>query len=367
MKARERVIKTLNCEPTDRPPIYDNIRNDKMIEYFSNCKLTIENGKKIYLKSIDNFLDCTKQFMRFPQERKITKENNFPFGHTFKLPPEVFERLEFEIEYKRWSTWVQDKSPYNCKETARKANKVINSYKGWNNWNKIELKNILEDYYQKQNLLKNTVIFACIAGVGLNAVYDFLGGLENFSYLLADDYSTLMNLYDTFFQINIDKVKNIPDSFKAEAVFLPEDIAQKNATIFSPKFLREEFFPQLEKIIDCFHKKGLRVIYDSDGNLRGVIDDLVDCGIDGLSPIETVAGMEIKMIRKRFPKLVLLGGIDCSQILPYASTHEIKKITRNSIKDASYGYFPGSTSEMYNLIPIENYLVFYNEVKKDES
>jgi len=364
MEARERIMKTLNCEATDRPPIYDNIRNDKVIEYFAGCKLTVENGSEIYLKSIDNFLDCTKQFMRFPQERNITKENNFPFAYSLKLPPEVFEELEFEIEYKRWSTWVYDKSPYSYKETVRKANKVINSYNGWNNWSEIELGNILKDFKQKQNLLKNTVIFACIAEVGLGAVYDFLGGLEKFSYLLVDDYSTLMNLYDTFFQINIDKVKNIPNDFKTAAVFLPEDIAQKNATIFSPKFLREEFFPRLKKIIESFHEKGLKVIYHSDGNLWEVIDDLVDCEIDGLNPIETIAGMEIKKIRKRFPNLVLLGGIDCSQILPNASTCEVKKITRDNIDDASYGYFPGSTSEMHNAVPIENFLAFYKEVKK---
>jgi uroporphyrinogen decarboxylase len=91
----------------------------------------------------------------------------------------------------------------------------------------------------------------------------------------------------------------------------------------------------------------------------------VDCGIDGLNPIESTAGMMVKELRKRYPELVLLGGVDCSEILPYSDDAFIRKITRECIENAQYGYFPGSTSEIHNEIPLDNYLSFYQEVTHD--
>ncbi|MCL4417930.1 MAG: hypothetical protein M1365_14800, partial [Actinobacteria bacterium] len=366
-KIYDRVKKTLNCEETDRPPIYDNFRNDKVIEYFSGEKLTINQSKIVCIKAIDNSLDCIKQFLRFPQKRRVTRVKSFPFAYSINFSPEVSEELEFEVEYKRWSTWVYDKNPYDFDRIIKKAKRIIDSYNSWKNWNIKNLNNIIKDFKEKQSWFKNTVLLACISEVGLNATYDFLGGVEKFSYLLQDDNFTLMELFDTFYQINIEKIKSIPKGFNPVAAFVPEDIAYKNTTLFSPIFLKKEFFPRLKKIVEAYHDKDLKVIFHSDGNLWEIMDDLVNCEIDGLNPIETIAKMDLKKLRKKYPRLVMLGGIDCSELLPYADTGTIKNVTKKSIDDTKYGYFPGSTSEVHNEIPLVNYLSFYEEVVNYES
>ena len=65
-----------------------------------------------------------------------------------------------------------------------------------------------------------------------------------------------------------------------------EDIASKTATLFSPAFLRQEFFPRLRTLIGMYHDLGFKVIFHSDGNLNAVMDDLVAAEIDGINPIE---------------------------------------------------------------------------------
>jgi uroporphyrinogen decarboxylase len=120
--------------------------------------------------------------------------------------------------------------------------------------------------------------------------------------------------------------------------------------------------PRLKKIVEVYHGKGLKVIFHSDGNLWDIMDDLVDCGIDALNPIESFAGMDIEKLRKRYPKLVLIGGIDCSELLPFGSPYGVRCTVKKAIEDSKYGYFVGSSSELHNEIPLVNILAMYTEV-----
>jgi hypothetical protein len=74
-----------------------------------------------------------------------------------------------------------------------------------------------------------------------------------------------------------------------------------------------------------------------------VLDDIVATGADGLNPIETVAGMSLKEVRQRYPRLFLAGGIDMSQLLSNGTPEEVKEVCRQAIQNASPGYFMGST------------------------
>jgi len=90
-----------------------------------------------------------------------------------------------------------------------------------------------------------------------------------------------------------------------------------------------------------------------------VLDDLVAAGIDGLNPIETVAGMRIKAVRERCPTLFLAGGIDMSQLLSRGTPDEVREECRTAIRDAGAGYFMGSTTEADNSCKLENLLAMY--------
>ena len=76
--------------------------------------------------------------------------------------------------------------------------------------------------------------------------------------------------------------------------------------------------------------------------LMEVLDDLVEAGIDGLNPIETVAGMSLKEIREKYgDRLFLAGGIDMSQLLSNGAPDEVRDACRQAVRDAYPGYFMG--------------------------
>ena len=98
----------------------------------------------------------------------------------------------------------------------------------------------------------------------------------------------------------------MPDNFHPLAVFVAEDIAYKSGLLFSPNFLRD------------------------DGNCWEVMDELVDCGIDGFNPIEVSAGMSVEKLRKRYPNLVLCGRIDASELMVHGTPKEVFEATKNN-------------------------------------
>ncbi len=159
----------------------------------------------------------------------------------------------------------------------------------------------------------------------------------------------------------IEKARKVPEF---PAIFDCEDIASKNGPLFSPEIMKKWFFPHFEMLVDTYHKKGVMFIFHTDGNVMPVLDDLVAAGIDGLNPLEIIAGMNLKEIRKRHKDLIMIGGIDCSQLLPYGTLQEIKKAVQEAIRDAGPWYFPGSSTELHAGIPLDNIRVMVDTIKE---
>ncbi|WP_041643901.1 uroporphyrinogen decarboxylase family protein [Mahella australiensis] len=136
------------------------------------------------------------------------------------------------------------------------------------------------------------------------------------------------------------------------------DIAYKNGPIFSPTFLRKEFFPRLKRLNDTYHEAGVKCLFHSDGNLMPIMDDLVAAGIDGINPMEVIAGMSIKEVRQRYGhKIFITGGIDVSQLMAFGTPEEVRQACVQAIEYAGgIGYFLGSTTELHPDIPAENIL-----------
>jgi len=366
MTKRERVRKTLNCEDTDRPPLADNLRNDAVIEYLIGERLTVERGREFCIKAMSKVFDAVKQFMRFPQEEKVIVKKTMPFAYSATMPREVADKKGYEVHQNRWTWWYVDSRKYDRDSAVNFVKRVIKSYSGWNKEGEDNLKDIIEDFNQKQEELKETVLFACISEVCLGQAYEMIGGLDKFSYFMLGEPRLTSDYLEVLFQRNFDKINHLPEDFHPEAVFVPEDIAFNTGTIFSINFLRKEFFPRLKRIVEAYHHRGIKVIFHSDGNLWKVMDDLVDCGIDALNPIESSAGMDIGELRQRYPKLVLWGGIDCSKLLSSGTPEQVKKVVRENIEKAKYGYFVGSSSEIHNNVPLENALSMFEEVLGDK-
>jgi uroporphyrinogen decarboxylase len=115
-------------------------------------------------------------------------------------------------------------------------------------------------------------------------------------------------------------------------------------------------------VLGAYHARGIKVLFHSDGNLNPILDDLVEAGIDGLNPIEVVAGMDVAEIHRRHPRLFLCGGIDVSNLLPYGRPPQIRDAVRRALDAAEGRIMIGSSTELADNVPLENYLALRDAV-----
>ena len=86
----------------------------------------------------------------------------------------------------------------------------------------------------------------------------------------------------------------------AEVICLGDDYASNNAPLFSPDMFRRFVRPYLKRIVDAVHEEGVLVVKHTDGNIWPIIDDIVSTGIDGLHPLEPVAGMDLAEVKAAY-------------------------------------------------------------------
>jgi len=90
-----------------------------------------------------------------------------------------------------------------------------------------------------------------------------------------------------------------------------EDFAFKNGPLFSPEFFRRFFKRRYEELNEELRAHGVKLIsLDSDGNTEVLMGEMLDCGINAHWPCERAADMDPAKLRRDWPEMALLGGVD---------------------------------------------------------
>lgn len=94
-----------------------------------------------------------------------------------------------------------------------------------------------------------------------------------------------------------------------------EDMCYKAGPLISPATFREFMSPYYERLIGFLRQNGIRnFIVDTDGDCTKLIPLFLEAGVTALLPFEVQAGMDIREVRREYPRLQILGGLDKRRI-----------------------------------------------------
>lgn len=136
-------------------------------------------------------------------------------------------------------------------------------------------------------------------------------GYENLflSYYTAPDM--VKDIMQTFTDIWIAVIAEIQKDVQLDFILFWEDISMGTGSMVSREVIKEFMVPYYKQIISFGKENGIQVFFiDTDGYCMDIIDLFVDCGCNAMYPFEVHAGMDVLEVRKRFPELAVLGGID---------------------------------------------------------
>jgi uroporphyrinogen decarboxylase len=145
---------------------------------------------------------------------------------------------------------------------------------------------------------------------GLFGFTRHLLGLERFLLATYDDPDLLHAIGRAWRRLCIGTAEKLARHRPIWASFW-EDMCFRNGMLLSPRAYREFITPYFKDVVQRLRALGVEhTVVDSDGDVTKLIPLLEEVGIDGMMPFEVQAGMDIRAVRERHPRLVLFGGLD---------------------------------------------------------
>jgi len=341
----ERVRAVLRGEMPDRAPLYDLLRNDAVIGHFAGETLTLENAARVVYRAYAPALDATRPVVRMPDAEgtSVTEDGR--------------QQRRF-----RWTAWTAPEAYASSEDYAASKRAYLRAYDpAWNEQKERALQERLAWMSEQRALLGEVFFFPGAPGGFVQSLYGEVG-LEAFVYYVADYPEVIEGLMDVQMHEALAWIEHLPPEHGIEAVFMGDDIAYNAGPFWRPAWFAAHYFPRLQRVVQAYHQRGIAVLFHSDGNLNPIMDGLVEAGIDGLNPLEVLAGMDAGELHRRYPHLFLAGGIDVSQLLPFGSPQQVRDAVVQALDATGGRMMVGSSTELNNEVPLANYLALREAV-----
>jgi len=121
-----------------------------------------------------------------------------------------------------------------------------------------------------------------------------------------------------------------------------DDYGTQNSQIISPDMFRRLIKPRLKILFETIIKSAphAKRFFHSDGNVRPLIPDFLEIGVDILNPIHIRAkDMEPADLKRDYGQDLVFwgGGVDTQGILPHGTPQEVKDDVRRNIEALAPG------------------------------
>ena len=201
----------------------------------------------------------------------------------------------------------------------------------------------------------------------------FLFALQNFtlferSWLLWGYENVLTSFYFREKEINylldgvtdfqVEVAKKIVKLNLVDGLHTGDDFGSQRGMVMSPETWRKFFKKRYKKIWVVYKDNNLPVMHHSCGNIIEIIDDLIEIGLDVLTPIQPEA-MNPEFISEKYgQRLSFLGGISTQKTLPFGTPEKLKKEIVERIRTLGKynGYIISPSHEVTSDCKDENFM-----------
>lgn len=185
--------------------------------------------------------------------------------------------------------------------------------------------------------------------MGLYGTMRDLMGVEGSLFCFYDDPALVEAIMCELTDFYLELFEKICRDVKVDVLHIWEDMSGKQGSLISPEHVRKYMVPNYRRLRDFADKHNIPVMQlDTDGNCEELIPLFAEGGVNMMLPFEVLAGCDVVELRKKYPYMSMMGGIDKMKISlgKKAIDEEIERI-RPLL--GYTGYFPA----LDHLIPPE--------------
>jgi uroporphyrinogen decarboxylase len=183
-------------------------------------------------------------------------------------------------------------------------------------------------------------------------------GMERLLVYVAWEPDFVHRLLDGIADYILRTMEVLFDRFAFDGIALSDDYGTQKAMLISPADWRRFVKPRLARIIARAKRAGRTAFLHSCGNVRAVVPDLVELGLDILHPIQPEALDVLELKRTFGRRLTFCGGLGTQSLLararPEQVGREVLRLKQQMGAGGGYILEPGITIQAD--VPLENML-----------
>jgi len=369
MNAQERVLKTINHGEPDRVPYWESaFTNDTIMKHYGVEPGGLTNIPKLpekMLKELAGSKQVLKSGYKKAYEFAWRIGEDIVTSVTSLFPRKVLENGVIIDEYGRMMrNEIYEKDGTIIYGYVGGYFKTFEDYESWEQpdpqWDGRVNGYLAGKELQKK--MKDEVFSVPATGSLMEVSWEGFG-IETFSRIIAKQKQA-KKIFDDRGEFTLELVKILAE-LEAKLILLWDDYGFKNGLFMSPRNYRTYVLPWLKRICEAAHKRDCKILLHSDGDLMEIFEDIIDCGIDALNPIEpTTANPEydiFKLEEKYGDKITFVGNMS-PVTLATGEISEIEAYSKKLIKELAPGggYIFSSGHSINPAITLDRYLAYIN-------
>ena len=198
---------------------------------------------------------------------------------------------------------------------------------------------------------------------------EYLRGYENLIFDMADEEPRLWQLIEMVEAFNTEHVQRALD-MGASWYGFPEDLGMQVGPMLSPEHFRRYIKPSYQRMMTRVRNAGAAVHMHSDGDIRDLLEDLVDGGVECINLQDLVNGVD--WIRDRLKGRVCVDlDIDRQDVTVRGTPAQIDELIRYEVSTLGspegglmliYGFYPGTPLENARAVfdAMERYSTYFS-------
>jgi uroporphyrinogen decarboxylase len=146
-----------------------------------------------------------------------------------------------------------------------------------------------------------------------NLMLDMAGGNRELDGFLDEITNYQVAVARRFVEIGVDGAR------------IGDDYGSQLGLLMSPDAWRRHIKPRLLRIYKVYQDAGVPVIQHSCGDLRSILHDFVEMGLNVLHPLQPKAMPHRDVVEACGGRICFFGGIDTQELLPFGTPPEVRE------------------------------------------
>lgn len=357
MTSKERFIKAINHQETDRPPVYCSVvpqLAEKLGSYFNiPCEKPVDSliGSRISFQKLMLRLgcDCIGVSYCAPENAKTHTRDDGLIINEFGMHMRNHGLYDEFVEYPLANASIKDVENFPFPDATVPGRFDM-------------AKKMIAEYGNNYGIIGD---LEC-------SIFEtswYLVGLEKILTDMAMEEPYLDVLFDKVAHFTTEAGKQLA-RMGVDVIWCGDDFGMQNGPMISLEMFDRYFAPRIEKMFKTFKaiNPNVKIAWHSCGSIIPFIPRFIELGLDILNPIQPLArGMDPQWLKDTYgDRLTFFGGICVQKLLPQGTPESIKKEVkrRAAILGKGGGYILAPAHNIQDDTPVENVLAMFEAVRE---